>query len=142
MPVSRSVIRTQGEAEASRAVADLKQAVRAQEGISLAPSQVIHRLQVIINRDVAQLLPTLQPPPPPQEDYPCHQHQHQDSQDAGDGEGGRGGLGGLAQGWFETGLECELATRAHEALRALTNRACEVGEASSAVLAWKGTTGI
>jgi len=88
VPVTRSSVRAEGEAEAGCAVADLEQAVRTEEGLSLASSQVVHRLQVIVNCNVAQLLPSLQSPSPPQEDNAGHQNQHKDSQNARDGEGG------------------------------------------------------
>lgn len=143
MPVARPAVRAEREAEASRAVADLEQAVGTEEGFSLASSQVVDCLQVVINRNVAQLLPPLQPPPPPpQKDNDRHQNQHQDGQNAGDGDGSGGGLRGLAQSRFETGLKRELTTWTHEAFRALAYRPGEVGEASPTVLAWTGTAGI
>lgn len=142
VPVPRSSFGAEGEAEASRAVADLEHAIGTEEGFSFASSQVVDRLQIIVDCNVAQLLPSLQSPPPPKEDNTRHQNQHQDSQNAGDGEGGRGGLGGLTQSGLETGLERELAARTHKALRALAYRPGEVGEASATVLAWTGATGI
>lgn len=142
VPVPRSFVRAEGEAEASCAVADLEQAIRTEEGFSFASSQVVDRLQVIVDCNVAQLLPSLQSPPPPQEDNTRHQNQHQDGQNAGDSEGGRGGLGGLAQSGLKTGLERELTARTHKALRALAYRPSEMGEASATILARTGATGI
>lgn len=142
MPVPGSSIGAEGEAEASRAVADLEQAVRTEECFSFASSKVVDCLQVIVDCNVAQLLPPLQSPPPPHEDNTRHQNQHQDGQNAGDGEGGGGGLGRLAQSGLETRLERELTARTHEALRALAYWPGEVGEASATVLTWTGATGI
>lgn len=141
-PVPGPSVRAQGEAEASRAVADLEQAIRTQEGISFASSHVVDRIQVVVNCNVAQLLPSLQSPPPPQEYNTRHQNQHQDGQDAGDGEGGGGGLGGLAQSGLETGLERELTARTHETLWALAHRPSEVGKAGATVLTRVNATGI
>lgn len=142
MPVPRSAIRAEGEAEASRAVADLKHAIRTEEGFSLVSSLVVDSVQVIVDRDVAQLLPSLQSPPPPQEDDTRHQNQHQDGQNAGDGEGGRGGLGRLAQSGLETGLERELTAGTHKALGALAHWPSEVGETCATVLTWTLTAGV
>ena len=142
VPVPRSAVWAEGEAEASCAVTYLKHAVWSQEGVSLASSPIVDRLQVIVNCTVVQLLPPLQSPPPPQEDNACHQNQHQNSQNAGDGEGGGGWLGGLAQSWLETGLKRELTTWTHEALRTLAYWSREVGKASATVLAWTGATGV
>lgn len=63
--VPRSSVGAEGEAEASRAVADLEHAIRTEEGFSFASSQVVDRLQVIVDCSVAQLLPSLHSPPPP-----------------------------------------------------------------------------
>lgn len=142
VPVPRPTLRAEREAEASRAVADLKQAVGTEEGFSLASSQVVDCLQVVINRDVTQLLPPLQPPPPPQKDNTWHQNQHQDGQNTGDSDSSGGGLRGLAQSGLETRLKRELTTWTHEAFRALAYRPGEVGEASPTILAWTGTAGI
>lgn len=141
--VPGSAIGTQREAEASCAVADLEEAVRTEESISLAASQVVDRLQVIVDCNVVQLLPSLHPPSsPPQEKDACDQNQHQDRQEAGDGDGGGGRLGGLTQSGLETGLKCELATWTHEALRTLAYRPSEVGEASASILARTSPAGI
>lgn len=142
MPVPRPAIRAEREAEPSCAVADLEQAIGAEEGFPLTSSKVVDCLQVIINCNVAQLLPPLQPLPPPQKDNACHQNQHQDGQNTGDSDGSGGGLRGLAQSRLETGLKCELTTWTHKALRALTYRPREVGEASPTILARTSTTGI
>ncbi len=142
MPVPRSSFRAEGEAEASRAVADLEQAIRTEEGFSFAPSQVVDRLQIIVDCNVAQLLPSLQSPPPPEEDNTRHQNQHQHGKNAGDGEGGRGGLGSLPQSRLETGLERELTAWTHKTLRALAYRPGEVSETSATILARTGATGI
>lgn len=142
VPVPGSAIGAEGEAEASRAVADLEHAIWTEEGFSLAPSLVVDRFQVIVDRDVAQLLPSLQSPPPPQEDDTRHQNQHQDGQNAGDGEGGRGGLGRLAQSRLEAGLERELTAGTHEAFGTLTHWPGEVGEASATVLTWTFAAGV
>lgn len=89
LPVAGSPVRAEGEAEASRAVADLEKAVGAKEGLSFAPSLVVDCLQVVVHCTVVQLLPPLQPPPPPPKEHDArHQDQRQHSQDAGDGEGG------------------------------------------------------
>lgn len=141
--VPGSSVWAEGEAEASRAVADLEQAVGTEEGVSFASSNIVDILQVIVDCNVAELLPPLQPPPsPPQEDDTCQQDQHQDGQDAGDGEGGGGGLRGLTQGGLEAGLQGELTAGTHEAFGALAHRPGEVGEAGAPVLAWEDSTGI
>lgn len=142
MPVPGSSVGTEREAEACRAVADLEQTVRTEEGLSFTSSQVVDRLQVIVDCSVAQLLPPLQSPPSPHEDNTHHQSQHEDGQNASDSESGRGGLGSLPQSRLKTGLECELAARTHEAFRTLAYWPCEVGEASATILAWTGSTGI
>lgn len=142
VPVPGSSVGAEGEAEASCAVADLEQIVRTEEGLSFTPSQVVDRLQVIVDCNVAQLLPPLQSPPSPHEDNTCHQSQHKDGQNAGDGESGGGGLGSLPQSRLETGLERELAARTHEAFRTLAYWPREVGEASATILAWAGATGV
>lgn len=143
MPVPRPALWAECEAEASCAVADLEQAIGTQEGLPLSSSQVVDRLQVIVNRNVAQLLPPLQPPsPPPQKDDAHHQNQHQYGQNTGDSDGRRGGLRGLTEGRLETGLESEFTTWTHKALGALAYRPREVGEAGSTVLARTSAAGI
>lgn len=142
VPVGRPAVWAEGEAEAGCAVADLEEAVGAEEGVSFAASQVVDRLQVVINCSVSQLLPSLHSPPPPQEEDPHNQNQDQDSQNTGEGEGSRGGLDGLAQSWLETGLKCELTTGAHKAHGALAHRPGEVGETRATVLAGMGSAGI
>lgn len=140
---SGSSIRAEGQAEPGGAVADLEQTVRPQERISFASSEVIHCLQVVINSNIAQVLPALHPPPPPpQEDDASDQNQNQDGQDARDRQGGGRRLGGLTQSRFKTGLQCELTAGPHEAFGALTYRAGEVGEARTAVLARPGPAGV
>lgn len=129
----------QGEAEAGRAVADLKRTVGTQEGFSLAAAEVVDRLQVVVHRNVAQLLPSVHPPPPsPQEKDGGDQNQDQDGQKAGHGDGGGGGLGGLAQSGLEAGLQRELTAGTHEAFGALADRSGEVGEAGASILAGPG----
>lgn len=142
MPVAGSPFVAQREAEAGRAVADLEEAARPQEGVPLTPSQVVHRLQVVVDCAVVQLLPPLQSPSPPQEDDGRHQNQRQDGQQQGDGQRGRGGLGGLAQSRLEAGLQCELAARPHEAFGTLAHGPREVGETRAAVLARASATGV
>lgn len=51
-------------------------------------------------------------------------------------------MGGLAQSRLETGLQCELTARSHEAFWALAHRPGKVGEARPAVLARTFSTGI
>lgn len=75
---ARSSIRTEAEAEASRAVADFEQAVGAEEGFSFASPEVVDRLQVVVDGDVSQLLSALLRPPSPREDNAHHQNQQQD----------------------------------------------------------------
>lgn len=72
VPVPRSSFRAEGEAEAGCAVADLEQTIRNEERLSLTSSHIVSRLKVIVNCNVAELLPSLHPPPPPQEDNARH----------------------------------------------------------------------
>lgn len=130
------------EAEASCAVADLEQAVRAQEGFSLTPCLVVDCLQVIVDGDVSQLFPALLRPPPSHEGDARHQNQQKDSQYAGDGDGGGGMVGSLARSRLEAAPQRELTAGSHEALRALAHRPREVGEASAAVLARAFSAGV
>lgn len=142
VPVPGSSIRADGQAEAGCAVTDLEEAVRSKEGVSFTSSQVVDRLQVIVNCDVTQLLPAPQSPPSSQDDDAHHQSHQQGGQNTGSGERGGGRLRGLTQGWLEARLECELTTGTHEPFRALAHRAGEVGETSAAVLAGTSATGI
>lgn len=67
VPVPGPPIRTQGEAEASGAVANLKHAVGSEERFSFIPV-VVDRLKVVVNCSVAQLFHSLQSPSSPQVD--------------------------------------------------------------------------
>lgn len=79
MSVPGSSIRTEAEAEASGAVADFEQAVWAEEGFSLASSEVVDCLQVVVDGRVSQLFSALPCPPSLHEDNAHHQNQQQDS---------------------------------------------------------------
>lgn len=87
VPIPRSSIRAESEAAVSRAVTDLKQAVRTQKGFSFISSQVVDRLQVIVDSNVTQLLPPLQAPPPHKEN-PYPQSQNQDQKNTEDCDSG------------------------------------------------------
>lgn len=72
-----SPVWTEAEAEAGGAVADFEQAVGAEEGFPFASSQVVDRLQVVVDGDVPQLFAALLRPPPLHEDDPHRQQQQQ-----------------------------------------------------------------
>lgn len=53
VPVARSAVWAEGEAETGCAVADLEEAIGAEEGVSFASTQVVDCLQVVINCSVS-----------------------------------------------------------------------------------------